>query len=196
MAGRRFSASLRRWLRALHRDFGYFVVGLTLVYAISGLAVNHLEDWDPNFDNVDRTLKIDKAAFKAALARGPGELGKAAMEATGHSGGWEDLYEVDESHIDISLEETNLYVDLDAGEIREEGQEARPVLRLINWLHLNRGKRAWTWFADAYALILLYLAVSGLFMLKSKRFLLNRKTLLVSAGIAVPLLYIGLSGGP
>ncbi len=36
-----------RWrptLRALHRDIGYLAVGLTFVYAASGLAVNHIED--------------------------------------------------------------------------------------------------------------------------------------------------------
>ena len=35
---------VRPWLRAVHRDAGYFGVGLTLVYALSGLAVNHIAD--------------------------------------------------------------------------------------------------------------------------------------------------------
>ena len=37
---------IRRYLRPLHRDFGYLIVGLTFVYAISGLAVNHIDDWN------------------------------------------------------------------------------------------------------------------------------------------------------
>ena len=45
----------RPWLRALHRDIGYLAVGLTVVYALSGLAVNHIGDWDPNFDNYEHT---------------------------------------------------------------------------------------------------------------------------------------------
>ena len=53
---RRFK--LRPWLRALHRDLGYLAVGLTLVYAVSGLAVNHLADWDPNFANVEREFDV------------------------------------------------------------------------------------------------------------------------------------------
>ena len=28
----------------IHRDVGYLVVGLTLIYAISGIAVNHIDD--------------------------------------------------------------------------------------------------------------------------------------------------------
>jgi len=31
----------RSWLRAVHRDFGYLAVGFTIIYAVSGLAINH-----------------------------------------------------------------------------------------------------------------------------------------------------------
>ena len=50
-----------RWrpaLRALHRDIGYLAVGLTFVYALSGLAVNHIADWDPNFDNYEARHQV------------------------------------------------------------------------------------------------------------------------------------------
>jgi hypothetical protein len=33
----------------IHRDLGYVCVGLTLVYAVSGVAVNHVRDWNPNY---------------------------------------------------------------------------------------------------------------------------------------------------
>ena len=39
----------RGWLRAIHRDLGYLAVGFTLIYALSGIAINHIKDWDPNF---------------------------------------------------------------------------------------------------------------------------------------------------
>ena len=39
---RRFRIRWRPWLRAIHRDVGYFSVGLTFIYALSGLAVNHI----------------------------------------------------------------------------------------------------------------------------------------------------------
>ena len=32
----------RGWLRAVHRDFGYLAVGFTLIYAVSGIAINHI----------------------------------------------------------------------------------------------------------------------------------------------------------
>src|SRR5688572_31795033 len=65
---RRFK--LRPWLRALHRDLGYLAVGLTVMYALSGLAVNHIADWDPSFVQIERefTVAIDTPDDDAATA--------------------------------------------------------------------------------------------------------------------------------
>src|SRR3954462_13829105 len=48
----------RAFLRSLHRDAGYLAVGLTFVYALSGLAVNHVADRDPSFDNYEGTHQL------------------------------------------------------------------------------------------------------------------------------------------
>jgi hypothetical protein len=72
----------------------------------------------------------------------------------------------------------------------------RIFFRIAVWLHATRGKQAWKYISDVYALLLLYLAISGLFMIKGKLGLRWRGTILVAAGVAVPVLYIVLSGGP
>ena len=41
---------IRKWNRVIHRDLGYLAVGLTLIYAISGFVVNHVQDWNPNYE--------------------------------------------------------------------------------------------------------------------------------------------------
>src|SRR5437588_10613673 len=72
----------RAWLRAVHRDCGYLAVGFTLIYALSGIAINHIKDWDPSFHQSERTVKIaaipddvadDEAARRVAVAA---DLGK------------------------------------------------------------------------------------------------------------------------
>ncbi len=80
------------------------------------------------------------------------------------------------------------------GQVTDEGQRARFLLRAANWLHLNRGKRAWTYVADAYAAGLMLLAVSGMFMIAGKKGLFGRGALLVSLGVAVPVLYVTFAG--
>lgn len=48
----------RAVLRTIHRDFGFFAVGLTLIYATSGVAVNHINDWNPSFKEYQRSLTL------------------------------------------------------------------------------------------------------------------------------------------
>jgi uncharacterized protein len=192
---------IRRYLRALHRDSGYLAVGLTFVYAASGLAVNHIADWDPNFTQIDRTVPValDPALSHVRLtedAPASRRVATATMRALGRDDAVKDVYAVDDSHVDVTLEGTMLYVDVGRGLVREEGQRERFLLRLANWLHLNRGKKAWTAIADGYAVLLLFLATSGLFMLPGKLGLLGRGAILTGVGALVPILYVVLSGGP
>lgn len=184
----------RRWrpaLRALHRDIGYFAVGLTVIYALSGLAVNHVADWDPNFDNFEARHQVavplpddDRAAADRVLA---------ALAITDPP---TEVYRSDARELSILLDRSTFHVDLDSGAVLEDGQRPRFMLRVANWLHLNRGKKAWTYVADGYAVFLLFLAASGLFMLPGRKGLLGRGGIFVALGVAVPVLYVTLSGGP
>ena len=178
-------------LRAVHRDAGYVAVGLTLVYALSGLAVNHIGEWDPNFRDFDRTLELG-----APL---PGDDATVAGSVATRLGIFEkprEVYRASDHQLDVLYEHRTLHIDPLAGHVHEEGQNPRFFLRLANWLHLNRGKRAWTYAADTYAVALLFLATSGLFMIKGKKGLLPRGALLALVGAAVPIAYVTLSGGP
>jgi uncharacterized protein len=190
-ATRRRKLNIRPYLRALHRDIGYFAVGLTIVYATSGLAVNHLKDWDPNFKQINRTHQLvlplpsdDDAAAKSAL--GALDVHEEPRE----------VYRASPTQLDIVFDKRTFHVDTTSGVVHEEGQAARPLLRAANWLHLNRGKKAWTYVADSYAVFLLFLAISGLFMIPGKKGLLGRGAIVALAGAAVPILYVVLSGGP
>ena len=181
----------RPWLRAIHRDAGYLVVGLTVVYALSGIAVNHIADWDPNFVQIERSHQLeapiagdDRAATERVLAAlGIDEIPK-------------EIYRATEAELEVTLDHRTLHVDLQSGRVQEEGQKPRFLLRAANGLHLNRGKKAWSYVADGYAMLLLYLAISGMFMLPGRRGILGRGGLFVLVGVMTPVLYVVLSGGP
>ena len=181
----------RPWLRALHRDLGYLAVGLTFVYALSGLAVNHIADWDPNFTNFEREFVVE-----APLPDDEQEAAKVVLASAGIEEEPLDVYSPAEGELEITLEQSTLFVATETGKVYEEGQQERFALRAANWLHLNRGKKAWTYFADGYAGALLLLAVSGMFMIPGKKGLLGRGAVLVVAGIAIPLVYLSYVGGP
>ncbi len=179
----------RAVLRALHRDVGYTAVGLTFVYAVSGLAVNHVASWDPNFSDSTSSHELggplpsdDEAAKQRVLS---------ALDISGEP---REVYrEGDE--LEIIFEHRTLHVTAATGHVVDEEQRPRFFVRAANWLHLNRGKKAWTYFADSYAVGLLFLATSGLFMIAGKRGLFGRGIFFVAAGIAVPLAYLALVKG-
>ncbi|MGB1016312.1 MAG: PepSY-associated TM helix domain-containing protein [Nannocystaceae bacterium] len=184
----------RPWLRAFHRDIGYVAVGLTFVYALSGLAVNHIGDWDPNFDNFEKTHSL-----ALELPQGEQEVAKTVLAELAIAEDPVEVYASDVDETSVLLENRQLLIrTVSPGEVRviESGQNPRLMLRVSNWLHLNRGKKAWTYIADGYAVFLLFLATSGVFMLPGKKGLRGRGWIFVALGVAIPVGYVTLSGGP
>jgi len=180
----------RAWLRAVHRDVGYLAVGFTIIYALSGIAMNHLADWDPNFRSSEVQLQIapisDELSDDEAVAR--------IAAAAGRSGRPSDVLRAGD---EVRLEYPDgSKVTAIGATVTVQQRESRFFFRIANWLHATRGKAAWKYISDAYAALLLYLAISGIFMIKGKLGLRWRGTLLVGVGLAAPLLYIAIAGGP
>ncbi len=174
----------RRWNAALHRDFGYLAVGLTLVYAISGLAVNHMADWNPIYRKTTEIRQLgtfDKEQPEEVLVSQARErLALGAPKAS---------HQLDAETLKLIYPGRTVLVDLPTGSATLEGLEPRPGLYAINRLHLNAPKGAWTWIADAYAVILAFLALSGLFLLRGRAGLLGRGKWFVAIGVLVPVAY-------
>jgi hypothetical protein len=174
----------RTLVRAVHRDLGYTAVGLTFVYAVSGLAVNHVADWDPNFHNVTEQRELG-----AAL---PDDEAAASKVVTGALGIREHPREVyrEGDELELLFDHRTLHVSVKSGHVVDEQQVPRFFVRAANYLHLNRGKKAWKVFADSYAAGLLLLATSGLFMLAGKKGIFGRGLFFVTAGVALPVVYL------
>ena len=180
----------RAWLRALHRDIGYLAVGFTVLYSLSGIAMNHIDDWDPNFHAQERTLKI--APLPDGLS--DADAVKRIGDATGLSGKIDDVYRAgDEVRVTYTGgSKVTAIGDTVTVQIRRD----RFFFRVADWLHATRGKQAWKFIADLYAGLLFYLAISGIFMIKGKLGLRWRGGSLIALGLLAPIGYIVLSGGP
>jgi len=180
----------RAWLRAIHRDIGYLAVGFTVIYAVSGIAMNHIDDWDPNFHATETTR---------AIAPIPDELGDAEAarriaDAAGLPGKIDDVYRAgDEVRLTYA---SGSKVTAIGSLLTIQNRRDRMFFRVADWLHATRGKQAWKFIADAYAGLLLYLALSGIFMIKGRLGLRWRGAALIAVGLAAPIGYLVLSGGP
>jgi uncharacterized protein len=177
----------RRWLRAIHRDIGYILTGLTVIYSISGIAVNHVDEWNPNYIIEKKTiiLKLDDKDKSSTQS-----LVNAIMIKAGDNEKLKNSFRPDSNSIKIFTEKHNLYYDLSSQELTKEEIKGRPFLKESNYLHLNAPKKIWTYVADIFAVGLIFLAVSGLFMVKGKNGMKWRGTWLTFAGILIPILFL------
>lgn len=180
----------RAWLRSIHRDIGYLAVGFTVLYALSGIAMNHIEDWDPNFHATEITRTIAPIPDEIS----DGEAAKRIAAVAGTSGKLDDVYRAGDEVRLTYADGTKLTAIGDT--LTVQRRRDRFFFRIADWLHATRGKQAWKFIADAYAVLLLYLAVSGIFMIKGRLGLRWRGAVLITLGLGVPLGYIVLSGGP
>jgi hypothetical protein len=174
----------RKWNNILHRDIGYVIVGLTLVYAVSGIAVNHTADWNPNYVVARRGVEIGPLEGTTreelvALARERLQLAEEPRT----------VFRPDPETLQLFYERTTYAIDVPTGKVIIESVQPRRVLFEFNQLHLNAPKTYWTYIADVYAASLIVVALTGMFVLKGKTGITGRGAWFVSLGVVIPLVY-------
>jgi hypothetical protein len=157
---------------------------LTLLYAISGVAVNHIKEWNPSYsvERVETNI--------GPVVGNPADAATALMilARLGEQGKLESSYRPDRNSLQLFVEGRSITVDLASGHVVHDRAIPRPILREMNFLHLNHPKKAWTWFADLYAVALAFLAISGLFMLRRET--MPRGLVLTGIGVVIPLFFL------
>jgi uncharacterized protein len=176
--------SWRRLSIVLHRDIGYLAVALTLAYGVSGIAVNHIADWNPNYRISRRFTTIAPITADSTPAMVAVAVERLALATPPKSS-----YQPDPQTLQLFYGERVYHVDLPTGKVMVESTVPRRVLYEMNQLHLNQPKRLWTWVADAYALALIVLAVTGLFVLKGRYGITGRGGWLTAAGALIPMAF-------
>jgi hypothetical protein len=99
------------------------------------------------------------------------------------------VFRPDPETLQLFYERTTYAIDVPTGKVIVESVQPRRVLFEFNQLHLNAPKRMWTYIADAYALSLIIVAITGMFVLKGKTGIAGRGAWFVSLGLVVPLAY-------
>ena len=175
----------RKWNYLLHRDIGYVCVGLTLLYAVSGVAVNHVRDWNPNYKIERHTVQIDPVQPAGLVTE---STIRTIMLRLGENKIENSFFQPDPEHVRIFVDSRVIKAHLPSGAVEHETFERRSFWYPLNFLHLNHAKGGWTWMADLYAVALAFLAISGLLMLRKKT--LRRGVILTGAGIVIPIIFL------
>jgi len=177
----------RKWNNLIHRDVGYLCVGLTLVYAVSGVAVNHRADWNPNYRITRDAVQLGSLGD---LEPGSPDFVRDILTRLHLPGPVRGTFRRTPESMDIFLEDLTINVDLSSGEASFEEIRERPILREMNFLHLNEPKKLWTLLADVYAVALAFLAISGMFVLKGRKGIKGRGAWLTAIGVAIPIFFL------
>ena len=168
----------KKLLRDIHRELSFFFAGVIFIYAISGICLNHKRDFNPDI-SIHRYDMVLEGTFPAE-----GEPDKDMLHSYISQLSSKETYtrhaRTGGSSLDINLSDgTAVY----------EKVRKRAVLADFNKLHYNPS-RWWTWFSDIFAVCLVIITVTGLFMLKGRRGLWGRGGIEFIAGLLVPLMFL------
>ena len=179
--------NLKKIIKVLHRDLGYICFGLIIVYSVSGIAVNHVDEWNPNYVITKTGSKITPLNDSSLTVQSQLDyvLTEMLMEDPVKSS-----FRPATNIIQIFFDNKTITANLKSGKVEIEKVESRHVFRESNFLHLNVAKKLWTYVADAFAASLILLAVTGLFMLNGKNGLGGRGKWLTLLGFLIPVAFL------
>ena len=177
---------LNRWI---HRELGFLFFGMTIIYGISGIALNHhaARHWDPGLITQSSTHQYPGILIKTDVDRNTIET---ILEITEEKENYKQYYFPSQDHLMIYLKGGHIMVNMQTGSIQLTKVRNRPVFNELNYLHYNKPKKLWTWFSDLYAFGLILIAISGLFLIKGKKGISGRGGILTVIGILIPLVLL------
>jgi hypothetical protein len=177
----------RKWFRVVHRDFGYLFFGLTLVYSISGIALNHLDEWNSNYIIIRKEITLEDPGriYPGIQKTEVREL----MKEFGIEKDYKNHYFPQQGQLKVFLKGGSAIINTETGNGMLETVNRRPFFREMNYLHYNP-QVSWTWVSDVFAGALVILAITGLFLVRGAKGITGRGAWLTILGILVPVIFL------
>jgi len=178
---------LRKWSRILHRDIGFFFVGASIIYGLSGIALNHLREWNPNYvvdrQYVDTKIPLDKSVTSR-------ENILKFLDEINTRDNYKSHYFPEPGYLKIFLTGgSSVFMNTETGEGVAEYLKRRPVFYSVNFLHYNPNAW-WMWFSDIFAGALVLLAITSIFMVRGKKGAWGRGGIYIALGIIIPIVFL------
>lgn len=164
--------SIYRWMRVIHRDVGFFVIGLTIIYCISGFMLTFR---DTGFLK-NQTL-VEKHVEQGLQAA---QLGRALH--------LRNIKIVDQDEKEIRF--TAGTYNRETGVATYESEEIPALLRTFNSLHATSSKSSRSIFTALYAGMLLFLAVSSFWMYKPGSKFFKRGVVIAASGLCASIVLL------
>ncbi|MEZ7498928.1 PepSY-associated TM helix domain-containing protein [Flavobacterium sp. Arc3] len=176
----------KKTFRNLHRDLGYFYIGLIVSFALSGLMMNHRDMWHPE------KYTTETKAIEVTLPQ-ESEINEEFAKDLGKKLGIEDKMRrqmVKKGMFKISFEKHDVEIDLKTGKGEIVSFIKTPIISQSMSLHKNTSN-FWIYYSDIFALSLIIIALSGTIMVKAGKFSWKQRGWkLAVAGILFPLIFL------
>lgn len=170
-----------RWLRIIHRDLGYLMVGVCIIYGLSGMLLNHMNGQDPAYKSGYHTLEFPKGLDKESLAaKWAGDPARPELKL---------IMPIDNEHSRVMLDGGIGVYNSATGIMDYETHKKRALIYWVNKLHYNK-VNGWSIMADFFAVSLIFFALSGLFMVRGRKGLAGRGKWFLLVGVLIPVCYV------
>ena len=176
----------QKLVRNIHRDFGYFYVGLIISFAFSGILMNHRENWHPE----KYTTSIQNIKVKLVPEN---KINDKYAEQLGKKLGIDDKIRrqaIKKGALKISFENHDVEIDLKTGAGEIITFNKTPIINQAMKLHKSTSNW-WIYYSDIFGISLILIAITGTLMVKhGKNTFRNRGWKLAVIGILFPLLVL------
>lgn len=174
------------WIRNYHRDIGYFYVGLIIAFSISGIALNHRTDWDPQeYTFLEKQFKVRPLKTdlnETNMNQLTDEVAKQVGATLKFRG-----FRKEEGIVEIYLDGGFAEVSPLTGQGKVELFHTRPVIGQMTWLHKTTNS-VWIWYSDIFGIGMLFIAITGMFITSGKNGFKKRGYLFALGGLLFPII--------
>ncbi|MBP2284466.1 hypothetical protein H4V97_002784 [Flavobacterium sp. CG_23.5] len=180
----------KKTFRNLHRDLGYFYIGLIVSFALSGLMMNHRDSWHPEkYTTETKVIQVQLPDVSKIDDKFVEDLGKKLDI--------EDKMRrqtVKKGNLKISFENNDVEIDVKTGKGEIVSFLKTPIISQTMKLHKNESN-FWIYYSDIFALSLITIALTGTIMIKGGKFSFKQRGWkLALAGVIFPILFLILFG--
>jgi uncharacterized protein len=178
--------NLPKFNRVTHRDLGYLITGLTIIYALSGIALNHKNNWNPNYIYNSSTFKTDLAINRETFDK---DKALTILKIINAEEDYKAFNFPTGNEVTIFINGGFVEVNSLTGVGVIQKITRRPFFYQINFLHYNPG-RWWKYFSDIYCVALIIVTITGLFLVNGRNGITKRGAILTIIGIILPLIFL------
>ena len=182
----KFVKALRSW----HRHLSFVFAGMVMVYAVSGIVMNHHDIINPHYTVYHKPIAGIAVPKTAEYSNWTATDVKRVLKNAGITDKYTKHYFPDSTTLKVFLSgRATVTVHLETGDALYEQLRKRPIMSDMVRLHYNPGKW-WRYYSDLFAVALIVITVSGLFLVRGKRGVMGIGGIELLIGILIPLLFV------